>query len=36
MDLISYEIVQLDPRLELKELVPGTGKFHSWLAEVLT
>ncbi|KAF7864103.1 hypothetical protein EAF04_007068 [Stromatinia cepivora] len=25
VDLISYEIVQLVPRLELKELVPGTG-----------
>ncbi|KAF7943848.1 uncharacterized protein EAE97_005918 [Botrytis byssoidea] len=25
VDLISYEIVQLDPRLELKELVPDTG-----------
>ncbi|KAF7958371.1 hypothetical protein EAE96_001920 [Botrytis aclada] len=25
VDLISYEIVQLDPRLKLKELVPGTG-----------
>ncbi|KAF7859445.1 uncharacterized protein EAF02_010893 [Botrytis sinoallii] len=25
VDLISYEIVKLDPRLELKELVPGTG-----------
>ncbi|KAF5872053.1 putative hsp70 protein [Botrytis fragariae] len=25
VDLISYEIVQLDPRLELKELVPGAG-----------
>lgn len=25
VDLISYEITQLSPRLELKELVPGTG-----------
>ncbi|TEY57363.1 hypothetical protein BOTCAL_0220g00160 [Botryotinia calthae] len=25
VDLISYEIVRLDPRLELIELVPGTG-----------
>ncbi|CAD6442291.1 4da1ac85-6fa7-4ad0-9ca3-7b273f1d7897 [Sclerotinia trifoliorum] len=25
VDLISYEVVQLVPKLELKELVPGTG-----------
>ncbi|KAK3343434.1 Hsp70 family protein-like protein [Lasiosphaeria hispida] len=25
VDLISYEVVALSPRLELKELVPGTG-----------
>ncbi|KAF7911387.1 uncharacterized protein EAF01_002894 [Botrytis porri] len=25
VDLISYEIVKLNPRLELRELVPGTG-----------
>ncbi len=30
VDLISYEVVELDPNLQLKELVPGTGKleFH--------
>ena len=26
VDLISYEITKLDPTLELRELVPGTGK----------
>jgi len=25
VDLISYEVLQLEPRLKLKELVPGTG-----------
>lgn len=29
VDLISYEITQLKPTLELKELVPGKGKIVS-------
>ncbi|TGO84625.1 hypothetical protein BPOR_0484g00060 [Botrytis porri] len=28
VDLISYEIVKLNPRLELRELVPGTGSLN--------
>ncbi|KAL2066732.1 hypothetical protein VTL71DRAFT_2804 [Oculimacula yallundae] len=31
VDLISYEITQLNPRLELKELVPGTGNMSGSL-----
>ena len=27
VDLISYEVTGLTPNLQLKELVPGTGKF---------
>ena len=27
VDLISYEVTGLTPSLQLKELVPGTGKF---------
>jgi len=26
VDLITYEVVKLEPFLELKELVPGTGR----------
>jgi hypothetical protein len=28
VDLISYEVVGLNPNLQVKELVPGTGKVH--------
>jgi hypothetical protein len=31
VDLISYEIVNLTPKLELKELVPGKGTRPSCL-----
>jgi hypothetical protein len=38
VDLISYEICQIKPHLELKELVPGKGEtqyvlIDSWLTE---
>ncbi|TGO15998.1 hypothetical protein BTUL_0033g00360 [Botrytis tulipae] len=33
VDLISYEIVELDPRLELKELVPGTEVLRELVGE---
>ncbi len=31
VDLISYEVVGLSPSLQVKELVPGTGKLLSLL-----
>lgn len=31
VDLISYEILSLSPRLELKELVTGKGSLASFL-----
>ncbi|TWU72224.1 hypothetical protein ED733_003541 [Metarhizium rileyi] len=30
VDLISYQVEQVLPRLELKELVPGSGELHSF------
>ncbi|THV48951.1 hypothetical protein BGAL_0219g00150 [Botrytis galanthina] len=33
VDLISYEIIKLDPRLELKELVPGTEVVRKLVGE---
>jgi len=29
VDLISYEITAMMPKLELKELVPGKGRFST-------
>ena len=28
VDLVSYEVESILPRLQVKELVPGTGKLH--------
>lgn len=36
VDLISYEIEKTEPRLELKEIVPGSGISHCFVSKEST